>query len=122
MGNITHFTDLEAWKINHELVLLIYKTSSAFPIAEKFGLTSQLRRAASSITANLAEGWGRFHFPDKVRFFHLARGSNMETQNHLILARDLGYLKEKEYISAMRLAEKGCQILNGLIRSTEKFR
>jgi four helix bundle protein len=67
---IKHFTDLDAWKVNHKLVLMIFKITKRFPKDERFGLIDQLRRAASSITANIAEGWGRYHFADKIRFYY----------------------------------------------------
>jgi len=94
---IKSFVDLNAWKVSHDLVLEIYKASTKLPKSELFGLVSQIRRAASSITANIAEGWGRYHFADKVRFYYQSRGSNAEVQNFLILSKDLGYLSEKYF-------------------------
>ena len=117
---IQHFTDLDAWRINHEVVLEIYKATKKFPREERFGLIDQIRRAASSITANIAEAWGRFHFADKIRFYYQARGSSAEVQNFLILAYDLGYLTEKELQFLKEKIWQGFQVLNGLIRSTEK--
>jgi four helix bundle protein len=119
---IKHFSDLDAWKVNHELVLMIYKITKNFPKEEKFGLIDQLRRAASSITANIAEGWGRYHYADKIRFFYQARGSNCEVQNFIILAKDLGYLNLKEYKELSEKVFQGFKVINGLIRSTEKAR
>ena len=95
MVEIKDFYSLNAWKEGHKLTLLIYKNTKEFPEDEKFGLTNQLRRAASSITANIAEGYGRYHFADKVRFYYQARGSLKETQSFLLLAKDLSYLGEK---------------------------
>ena len=92
MRGIDHFTKLIAWQKNHELVLLIYKTTKRFPKNEMFGLTSQIRRAASSITANIAEGFGRYYPKDKTRFYYQARGSSSEVQDQMILAKDLKYL------------------------------
>lgn len=94
-GKINHFTDLDAWAKNHELALAVYEATKGFPEEEKFGLTNQLRRAASSITANVAEDYGRYHYKDKNKFYYQARGSSAEVQNHLILAKDLGYLSGK---------------------------
>lgn len=119
---IKHFTDLDAWKVNHELTLSVYKITKKFPKDERFGLVDQLRRAASSITANIAEGWGRYHYADKIRFYYQARASNCETQNFLILAKDLGYLKLEEYMEIKNRAFQGFKVINGLIRSTEKIR
>ena len=117
---ITHFTQLEARKKNHELVLNIYKTTKKFPTDEMFGLVSQIRRSASSITANIAEGYGRRLKKDKNRFYQIACGSNAETQNHLILAKDLGYLEQADYLLLKGLVWDGYKLIIGLIRSTER--
>ncbi len=95
--NIHHFTHLIAWQKNHKLTLKIYKVTRKFPKEELFGLISQIRRAAVSITANIAEGYGRFHSKDRIRFYLHARGSSTELQNHLILAHDLDYITEEEF-------------------------
>ncbi len=117
-GKITHFTNLNAWQVNHQVTLLIYKITKKFPKDERFGLIDQLRRAAVSIANNIAEGWGRFHYKDKVRFYYQARGSSTEVQGLLILARDLGYLSEEEFNEVKTLVFRGFKVLNGLIRST----
>ncbi|MFZ2970918.1 MAG: four helix bundle protein [Minisyncoccia bacterium] len=117
---INHFTDLDAWKINYELTLIIYRITEKFPKSEKFGIIDQLRRASSSIIANIAEGWGRYHFSDKIRFFYQARGSNAEVQNFIILAKGLGYLNQEDYDRIEMITIQGFKIINGLIRSTEK--
>ena len=116
---IKEFYDLMAWKKSHELVIEIYKITKTFPDDERFGLTSQIRRSASSITANLAEGYGRFHFKDKIRFYYMARGSNTETQNHLILAKDLVYLSENIFFNLMNKLVESNKLINGLIRGVE---
>jgi four helix bundle protein len=117
---INNFTDLEAWQVNHKAALLVYKLTEKFPSNERFGIVDQIRRAASSVTANIAEGWGRFHYLDKMKFYYQARGSNTEVQNFLILSRDLGFLKENDYNSVTEIVSRGIQVLNGLIRFTEK--
>jgi four helix bundle protein len=86
------FEDLLVWQKAHQLVLAIYRVTRSFPIDERFGLASQLRRAASSITANIAEGFRRDSSRDKARILNIAEGSVAETHNFLILARDLGYI------------------------------
>lgn len=121
-GQIKHFTDLEAWKVSHVLVLIIYKITNEFPREEKFGLISQLRRAASSITANIAEGWGRYYFADKVRFYYQARGSNCEVQNFIILARELKYIAPESYLELKNKTTESFQLINGLIRSIQRQR
>jgi len=119
---IKRFSDLDAWKVNHELALAIYKITNKFPREELYSLTDQIRRAVASITANIAEGWGRYHYTDRIKFYHQARGSNSEVQNFLILCKDLSYISEAEYNDLYNLAIKGFQIINGLIRSVEKFK
>lgn len=86
-----NFEDLIVWKKAHQLVLGIYKYSAFFPGNEMYGLTSQLRRSAVSIPANIAEGYKKYSKLDKIRFFNIAQGSAEETKYHLILARDLNY-------------------------------
>lgn len=120
MVEIKHFTNLDAWRVNHELVLMVYKITKKFSQDERFGLIKQLRRAASSITANIAEGWGRYHFADKNRFYYQARGSNCEVQNFIILAKDLNYIDPQDYNQLKEKVFQGFQVINGLIRSTEK--
>ena len=87
------FTELNAWKEGHQLILVIYKITKTFPKEEMFGLVSQLRRAAISITSNIAEGFSRNFYKEKVQFYSMALGSLTEVQNQLLIARDVGYLK-----------------------------
>ena len=90
------FTELDSWKVSHRLVLEIYKKTESFPKSETFGLTSQIRRSASSITANIAEGFGRGTLNDKIHFYTMALGSLFEVQNQLLISRDVGFLDAKE--------------------------
>jgi four helix bundle protein len=120
MNEVKNFDDLEAWKNGHELVLDIYNITKDFPKEELYGIVSQLRRAASSITANIAEGFARYHFKDKARFYYQARGSVAEVQNFLLLSKDLGYINEERCASLIEKANQVRQLINGLIRSIEK--
>jgi four helix bundle protein len=86
-----NFQDLIAWQKSHQLVLLIYQYSEAFPKKEIFGLTSQLRRAIISVPANIAEGFKKRGKLDKMRFLNIAQGSLEECRYYLILANDLNY-------------------------------
>ena len=86
-----NFQDLIVWQKSHDLVLKVYAWSEGFPKREIYGLTSQLRRAAVSIPANIAEGFKKRGLRDKVRFLNIAQGSLEETRYYLILANDLGY-------------------------------
>ncbi len=119
-NKIQKFYHLEAWKVGHELVLEIYKITKEFPKDELYGIVSQIRRAVCSITANIAEGFSRYHYKDKVRFYYQARGSVSEVQNFLLLAKDLNYI---DFNTCKNLGEKAnqvAQLINGLIRSIEK--
>lgn len=117
---INDFYDLDSWKESHKLVVMIYKLVKKFPKDEKFGVTDQLRRAVSSITANIAEGFGRYHFKDKIHFYYQARGSVKEVENFLLLVKDLGYVLKSELEIPWSLCKKSEMLINGLIRSTEK--
>lgn len=87
MSTIKSFTDLDAWKESHKLVLEIYKITRNFPTSEKFGLTNQLQRSAISITSNIAEGFSRQSDKEKVQFYFTAAGTLSELQNQLLVAR-----------------------------------
>ncbi len=85
------FQDLIVWQKAHQFVLSVYKLSDNFPNSEIYGLTSQFRRAAISIAANIAEGFKKKTKPDKVKYMNIAQGSLEECRYYLILANDLGY-------------------------------
>ncbi|MCE5327982.1 MAG: four helix bundle protein [Planctomycetaceae bacterium] len=86
------FRNLAVWRKSHELTLEIYRQTASFPRCEQYGLVSQLRRASSSVAANIAEGCGRGSDSDFKRFLSMAMGSASETQYHLLLAKDLQML------------------------------
>ena len=118
-NRIKNFYDLDTWKKAHKLVLEIYQITKDFPKDEIYGIVSQLRRAASSITANIAEGFSRYHFKDKIRFYYQARGSVAEVQNFLLLAKDLSYIDLETCRELGERANKVRQLINGLIRSID---
>ena len=91
------YKDLMVWEKAHKLTLAIYRTTQAFPKDERFGLTSQVRRASASIAANLAEGCGRRSDGEMGRFVQIAMGSGAELSYHLLLCRDLGMLEIAEF-------------------------
>ncbi len=95
-SSIVHFYDLNIWKEANKLSIEIYKTTEKFPNSEKYGIVDQLKRASSSIGANIAEGFGRFHYKDKIKFYYNAWGSLCEVQNFIFLSQDLKYLDKKE--------------------------
>jgi four helix bundle protein len=121
MDEIKNFTNLKTWQHHYQIVLEIYKITATFPKDEQFGLTSQLRRSSASITANIAEGFGRHHRKDKKRFYIHARGSNTESQNHIILAKDLGLIHENIFQDLFDRLSEGRKLLNSLIRGLDKF-
>jgi four helix bundle protein len=92
-----NFRDLQVWQKAHSLTLAVYEHTVAFPDHERYGLTSQLRRAAASVPANLAEGCGRGSDADLRRFLQMAMGSASETEYHVLLAHDLGFLAAPTY-------------------------
>jgi four helix bundle protein len=92
------FRNLKVWEKSHLIALSIYKITEAFPKEEIFGLTSQMRRAASSIPTNIAEGCGRSSDSDFARFLHMAMGSACELEYQLLLSHDLVFLKDEDWI------------------------
>ena len=96
-GKIQSYRDLRVWQKARELVLLTYKFSKKFPPDEQFALTSQVRRAAISITANLAEGYGRLSQKDREHFYVMAQGSLYELDSHFQIAADLNFISPVDY-------------------------
>jgi len=94
---VQNFKSLKVWQKSHELTLAIYKATANFPKDELYGLTSQIRRACASIPANIAEGCGRTGKAELARFLQVAMGSASELEYHLLLAHDLGLLRDGEY-------------------------
>lgn len=109
------FRKLMVWQKAHQLTLGIYELTANFPRDEVYGLTSQVRRAAASIPANVAEGCGRDGDAELARFLRIAMGSANELEYHLILARDLGYLSPESYESSASSASEVKRMLSGLL-------
>src|SRR5437667_1372172 len=108
------FGDLLVWQKAHRFVLALYAFTAAFPKQETYGLRSQMRRAAVSIPANIAEGFAKRSKPDKARYMNVAEGSVEESRYYLILASDLGYGKTDELLAAL---EEVSRLLNSYARS-----
>ena len=123
LGNnkIQSFTDLLVWQESHKLVLMIYQATKNFPKEELFGLTSQLRRAAVSITSNIAEGFSRQGYKEKLQFYYMALGSLTESQNQLLIAKDLNYLEQIEFNKIAKQTISVHKLLNGLIVKIKTF-
>ena len=110
------FENIKAWQHAHTFVLSVYNITKHFPDDEKFGLTSQFRRAAISIEANIAEGYKKISKADKLRFFNIAQGSIEECRDYIILSRDLSYINEKELTILYNNIETTSKLLNGYCR------
>lgn len=116
-SNIKDFTDLIVWQKGHSLCIEVYRTTKSYPKEEVYSLTSQTRRSASSITANIAEGFGRTTSKDQERFYVQANGSLLELRNHLLLARDIEYIDFDTWESLNNNAIEVHRLLTGLIKA-----
>jgi len=110
------FKELKVWSKAHELTIVIYGATRTFPRDEAYGLTSQMRRSAASIAANIAEGCGRRSDGEFVRFLQIARGSASETEYHLLLARDLHFLSESDYRNTEKRVVEVQRMLTALVQ------
>lgn len=117
---IESYRDLEAWRIAMDLATAVYQLTRSFPREEMFGLTAQSRRAAASVAANIAEGWGRDNTGDYVRFLRIAQGSLKELDTHLLIAERVLEVPEGHAREALELADRAGRILRGLIRSLQR--
>jgi four helix bundle protein len=120
MSDIRSYRDLFAWQKAVELSLELYRLTAAFPVAERFGLVSQLRRASVSVASNIAEGYGRGTTADYVRFLRAARGSLYEIDTQTLIAARLQYLDDITYQSVHERVTECSRILAALIRSLEE--
>ena len=115
------FTELRTWQAARKLRLELYRLTNNFPEEEKFGLAAQIRRAAVSVTANLAEGYGRFSYQENIQFCRQSRASVYELRDHLTTALDAGYLSRDKFRELNTVALDVTRLLNGYIRSTKKL-
>lgn len=115
---IRAFTDLIVWKESHKLVLMIYVITKKFPKEEIFGITSQMRRSAVSITSNIAEGFARRSKKEKLQFYAVARGSLIELESQLLVARDVEYLSLGDFEDIHKQIGSSHQLLNAFINKT----
>ncbi len=116
---IKSFEELEVWRKAHELTLLIYRLTRAFPPDERFGLISQLRRASSSVAANIAEGYGRRTTKELLRSLRIANGEAEETRYFSLLSKDLSYMNQQEFDTVNQLCQSVSQLLSALGRSLQ---
>lgn len=110
------FKALKVWQKAHAMTIAVYDTTRTFPREELYGLTSQLRRSAASIGANIAEGCGRRSDGEMARFLQIARGSASEIEYHILLARDLHYFREEQFLELSRKADELQRMLMALIQ------
>jgi four helix bundle protein len=118
---IRSFTDLNAWKQGHKLVVGVYGVTRSFPKAEAYSMVDQMRRSASSVTANIAEGFGRQTYKEKLQFFYLAQGSLTELKSFLPIARDVGYSELEDFDGLAEQANLSHKLLQGLLQKTKSF-
>ncbi|MEZ6165328.1 MAG: four helix bundle protein [Phycisphaerales bacterium] len=116
---IQSYRDLEAWRLAIRLTKVVYRMSEHFPNDERFGLTSQIRRAAVSIASNIAEGWGRGSTSDYARFLRMARGSMYEVETQGLIALELGFVDKDKFDFFEQSIDEAGRVLAGLIRSIE---
>lgn len=120
MGNgdkIKSFTDLNAWKEAHKLVLFVYELTKKFPREEQFRLTGQLCRAVVSISSNIAEGFSRNSAKEKLQFYFISLGSLTEAQNQLLIARDLNYISKERFNEVANQTITVAKLIRGLMKS-----
>ena len=115
------FQEIYAWQKAHEFSLLVYQITKDFPPDERFGLSSQFRRAAVSIGANIAEGYKKPSKQDKLRFLNIAEGSMAECMNYIILSKDLNYINDQQFLQLSATIESAGRLLtaycNGIINN-----
>lgn len=117
--SINSYRDLEVWQKGMDLVVACYEAANNFPADERFGLTTQLQRAAVSVSANIAEGHGRTHLKEYLNHISIAYGSLMEIETHLQIAARLSYLTQERVDQLLSDTERLGRMLNGLKRSLE---
>ena len=117
MSTLKSYQDLEVWKKSIELAEMVYRLSARFPVEEKFGLTSQIRRSAASVPANIAEGAEREGTKEFLQFLGIAGGSLAETETFLVLAERLGLAREQDTTPLLDQAATVGRMLNGLKRA-----
>ncbi len=117
---VQSYQELEVWKVAMDLAAECYRVTKAFPKDEMFGMTSQIRRSASSIPANIAEGQGREHTKEFLNHVSIARGSLKELETHLLLCQRVGLLKEADLLSLITLCDRISQMLSRLRQALER--
>jgi four helix bundle protein len=117
---INTFEDLDVWKVCRNLRTQIAKTTRAFPKDEQYRLRDQLIRASRSVTANIAEGYGRFHYAENIQFARQARGSLYEIIDHLTVAQEEKFISDEAFTLLRENAMRAISVVNGFIRYLSK--
>ena len=117
---VQHYRQLEVWQLAMDLAERCYQATKGFPKEELFGLTSQIRRSAVSIPANIAEGQGREHTKEFLNHLSIARGSLLELETHLMLSQRIGLLQQPELDSLLTMTDRLGRMLSGLRKALEK--
>ena len=114
------FVNLTIWQKAHKFVLAVYRLSISFPKNELYGVTSQLRRAAVSVSSNIAEGYARFGKKEKQQFYYMSLGSLTESQNLLLVCRDLKYIDKSDFLDLANQTVEIGKLINSYIRSLKE--
>lgn len=117
---VNKFQDLVVWQQGHQVVLIIYRLTKSYPREETYSLVDQLRRAAVSVTSNIAEGFGRKSVRERVQFYYLSMGSLLEIENQLLVSKDLGYMTVVDFEKLCELILSVKRLLNRLITVTRQ--
>jgi four helix bundle protein len=117
---IQSYKELEVWQLGMDLAQLCYSETKTFPKSELFGMTSQIRRAAAAIPANIAEGQGRDYTKEFLHFISIARGSLMELETHLVLSERIGILQKDRLACLLALTDRISRMLSGLRKALER--
>lgn len=120
-AQITSFVDLTVWQRGRRLVLETYRITRLFPREEVYALTDQMRRSVISITSNIAEGFSRKSYKEKIQFYHMSLGSLTELQNQFLIARDIGYINDEGYKEIADLTVEVHKLLNGFIKGARNY-
>ncbi len=116
---LKHYKELQVWQKSYKLCLKIYSIAPKFPIEEKYGITSQIKRSAVSIPSNIAEGYGRKTTADYIRMLYIAYGSVCELETQILLAGDLDFIEKKEEDTTLSDIAEIERMLKALIKSLE---
>jgi four helix bundle protein len=116
---IRSYTDLDVWKVSVALAGICYRLTKVFPDEERYGMTSQIRRASTSIAANIAEGYGRNQVGQFIQFLRIAQGSARELETHFVIAQEIGLLTSDAAHGPKVECDRVCRMLRALIRSLE---